>query len=342
LLLPLSGGDSAAQAIARDMQDAARMAVDETAGLGAIDLRIRDSGTSAATASAAASAAKAEGVPIVVGPAFAEEAQAVAGVAQTSGIPVLALSSFASYADPPLYILGLHPEDEVNRILGYAASQGLTRIGVVLPQNLYGEVVGGAVDRAANRFGLSIVHRLTYPYSAQGSQQAITDGAPALAAAAPDAVLVPEDNGQVLTWILSFLALGDVRAGQQQFLGLSGWETGGGLRAPELVGGWYAAPDGAALADFNARFAARFGRQPSRPAAVAYDAISAVSQMIAGARRSGQSAFSPAALTAQAGFQGATGRFRLRPDGVVARDLVIMEVGPNGAIPRAGASPAGS
>jgi hypothetical protein len=337
MLLPLSGGDSAAQAIARDMEDAARMAMDEVGG--GLDLRIVDSGTSAATASAAAGAS---GAPIILGPTFAEEARAVGEATRASGVPVLAFSSLADAADPPLYILGLHPADEVTRILSYAASQGLTRLGVVLPQNAWGRVVGAAVDENATRLGLTVVSRISYPYNAEGSRQAITEGAPAMAAAMPDAVLVPEDNGQVLTWILSFLALGDVRSGEQQFLGLSAWETGGGIRAPELVGGWYAAPDEAAIDAFNARFEARYGRAPSRPAAVAYDGVAATATLVARARAGGGAPFSPAALTSQAGFNGATGGFRLGPDGVIRRDLAIMEVGPNGPALRAPAAAAGS
>jgi ABC-type branched-subunit amino acid transport system substrate-binding protein len=76
---------------------------------------------------------------------------------------------------------------------------------------------------------------------------------------------------------------------------------------------------------------------------VAYDAVRAVAELLAQARRTGSSVpFSREALTAPAGFEGATGRFRLRPDGRVTRDMAIMEVGPAGPILRAPAAPAGS
>jgi ABC-type branched-subunit amino acid transport system substrate-binding protein len=343
LLLPGGSADSAVQAIARDMEDAARLAVDEAAGLARIDLQVRDSGSTAATAEAAAREAAAAGAPVILGPVFAEQARAVAPVTRETGVPALSFSNFAEAASPPTYILGLAPEDEIERILAYAAGQGIRRIGLVHPEIVYGEVARDAVFDLAPRYGLDVVYTLSYPYSSQASQDAISDEAPRMAAANPDGVLIVENNGQVLTWILSFLALNDVRSGQQQFLGVTGWETGGGLRAPELVGGWYPALDAEAMERFRARFESRYGRTPRQQAAVAYDGVRLVAELLAQARRTGAAApFAPEALTAQGGFEGATGRFRLRPDGRITRAMPIMEVGPAGPIMRAPAAPAGS
>jgi ABC-type branched-subunit amino acid transport system substrate-binding protein len=343
LLLPTSSADSEVQAIARDMEDAARLAAEQSADLARIDLQLRDSGSTAATAEAAARQAAAAGVPVILGPAFAEQVRAVTPVARETGVPALGFSNFAGAASPPTYILGLAPEDEIERILSYAAGQGIRRIGLVHPEIIYGEVARDAVFDLAPRYGLDVVYTLSYPYSSQASQEAITAEAPQMAAAAPDGVLIVENNGQVLTWILSFLALNDVRSGAQQFLGVTGWETGGGLRAPELVGGWYPALDAEAMAAFESRFQERYGRTPRLQAAVAYDSVRAVAELLAQARRSGASApFTQQALTSEAGFTGATGRFQLRPDGRITRAMPIMEVGPAGPIMRAPAAPAGS
>ena len=342
LLLPLGSARSGDQAVARDMEEAARMAAEAFAGTATLVLSTADTGGTAAGAAAAAEGAIGGGAAAIVGPVFAEEATAVAPVAARTGTPVLSLSSYAGAAQPPVYILGFAPEDEVASILRYASGQGLRRLALLYPQNGYGEVARAAVMAEAPRQGQQVVSTVSYPYSFRGVQEVVGDAAPQIAATAPDAVLIADEQ-EPLVAVLSFLALGDVTADRTQLLGLKRWEEGRALRNAELRGGWYPTLDPDARTDFENRFRVRTGRSPLPQAVIAYDAVAAVAQLVGAAARAGDpTPFDAAAMTSAAGFQGGSGRFRLNADGTVTRALAIMEVGAAGPVVRAPAGAPGS
>jgi ABC-type branched-subunit amino acid transport system substrate-binding protein len=194
----------------------------------------------------------------------------------------------------------------------------------------------------AARNGQQIVSVTSYPYSFRGVQESVGGAAPQIAALSPDAVLVTDER-EPLVAVLSFLALGDVRSDTTQLLGLKRWEEGNALRSPELRGGWFPAVDPSSIADFEARFQARYGRTPLRDAITAYDAVAAIAQLVGAAARAGDATpFTAAALTAASGFEGGSGRFRLNADGTITRALAIMEVGAGGPVLRAPAEAPGS
>jgi len=74
---------------------------------------------------------------------------------------------------------------------------------------------------------------------------------------------------------------------------------------------------------FDSRYQNAFGSRPQQLAGLAYDATALV---VIVARDLGDREFSAANLTNPEGFSGATGLFRLRPDGLAEHGLAILEV----------------
>ena len=100
------------------------------------------------------------------------------------------------------------------------------------------------------------------------------------------------------------------------------------LAEPALQQGWFAAPAPEGPARFATSFETAYGRPPQQPAlaALAYDATALAAVVAQSDPR-----FESATLTDAQGFAGgATGLFRLRPDGLVDHGLAILEVA-NGA-----------
>jgi ABC-type branched-subunit amino acid transport system substrate-binding protein len=344
LLAPLSGSDSADQAAAADVEAAARLAAAEARGAG-IDLRVYDTGGSAAGAADAARRAIAEGAAILIGPFYRATTDAVRPAAESAGTPVLSFSSDIAVAGAPIWVLGDLPGREVDRIVAYAASQGIGSLAVIYPQTEYGQLVNRETARAAARQGVAVVSTLPYPRSFEGVQAATEAGAPdILASGATGAVLA--DGGPALRAVGAFLAYHDVLQPQVRYLGLSQWNTRDTLAEAPLRGGWFAAADPAAEADFAARFQAATGRAPHPRAGFGYDAVRAVDAMLAAARAAGTDRpFTPQAITAPQGFRGARGAFRLTPEGGNSRALAVMEVGDGEFIvrdPAPAVAPAGS
>ena len=144
-----------------------------------------------------------------------------------------------------------------------------------------------------------------------------------------DAILIA-DGGDRLRSVASLLTFFDVDPAAIRFLGTMRWqEDPRVLEEAALQGGWFAASSPESLAQFQARFQAIYGRQPQQLAVLAYDAT-ALAVIVA--RDLGDPRFEIASLTNAQGFAGATGLFRLRPDGLADHGLAILEVASGRAV----------
>ena len=138
-----------------------------------------------------------------------------------------------------------------------------------------------------------------------------------------DAILIA-DGGDRLRSVASLLTFYDVDPAETRFLGTMRWQDDPQvLEETALRSGWIAALPPATMSAFNNRYQSAFASQPQQLAALAYDATALV---VIVARDLGDRDFSDATLTNPEGFSGATGLFRLRPDGLADHALAILEV----------------
>jgi ABC-type branched-subunit amino acid transport system substrate-binding protein len=325
LLAPLSSPEPRAKAQARDLEAAARLAASELGDL--VELRVFDDGADPAKAQQAAQAAVDAGASIIIGPLFSGQTSAVRAVAEAAATPVLSFSSDSGAGRPPVWVLGDLPENEVDRVLAFAASKGMRSVAVIRPQNDYGALVERAANRVGPRHNVAVLGALTYPRSAEGVQDVVGGGAASVKSAAPRAALIA-DGGPALRLVASYLAYGDVAQPQTQYLGLGLWDDDPEIaRESALQGAWFAAADPAAAQGFASRFEASAGRAPGPVAGFAYDAVLAVGALLRDARAVGvEHPFSAEAITRPQGFVGSRGAFRLREDGGNDRALAVFEV----------------
>ena len=141
-----------------------------------------------------------------------------------------------------------------------------------------------------------------------------------------DAILVPSGSSPVYA-IAARLPYYDIPSDRVRALGISTWNRLELRFEPALQGAWYASPETELASLFKRRFAAAFGKPPGPLAALAYDAA-AVAALLG--RREQGADFSAAALVDSRGFEGASGLFRFRADGLSERSYAIMEVGADG------------
>ena len=166
LLLPLGGmGETAA--VAKSMKQAAEMALFEVNDP-SVQLVTKDDGGTTAGARAAADAAVKEGAEIILGPLFSQAVAGAAPVARQANVPIVAFSNDAQIAGKGVYLMSFLAEEEVNRIVGFAASQGKKRFAALIPDNAYGNVVEAAFRRAVERAGGTVAIIEKYPPAANG------------------------------------------------------------------------------------------------------------------------------------------------------------------------------
>ena len=325
LILPLSAGGNAGT-VALSMKNAAEMALAEF-NTPNVQLLVKDDSGNSGGAQQAAQQALSEGAEIIVGPLVAHSVGTVGAVARQRGVPVIAFSTDATVAARGVYLLSFLPESDVERIIGYAASQGRRSFAALIPDNAYGSVAEGAFKQAVARRDGRVVALERYPADKAKMQAPVkTVAQAALGASRADAIFIPDGADGVPTVVQILIANG-VDPKRVQLLGTGLWEDGQIFSSPQLDGAWYAGPDSTGFRNFSGRYRSRYGQDPVRTASLAYDAVALVAALV---KTQGQQRFSESVLTTGSGFTGIDGLFRFRPDGTNQRGLAVMKVSPTG------------
>lgn len=331
LILPLTGQGQSAVA-AQSLRNAADLALNESQGT-EITLLVKDDHGTPDGAREAAHQAIAEGAEIILGPLFAGSVQAAGQVARQSGKPVIAFSTDTSVATRGVYLLSFLVQAEVDRIVGYASSQGRRSIAALVPETTYGRVAEAQLQETAARQGMRVVAVERYP--AGQPQAAVQRLARVVAGPAPqaDTLFLPE-NGDVLPAVAQALQGIGFNAQQVKPLGTGVWNEPRAFAQPALQGSWFASPDNQGFNAFAARYRARFNTDPIRLATLSYDAVTLAAVL---ARVHGSQRFTEGVLTSPAGFAGADGVFRFKPDGTNDRALAVQEIRNGAAVMISGA-----
>ncbi|WP_119302484.1 penicillin-binding protein activator [Dongia deserti] len=330
LLLPLSGQQAA---LGRTLLQAAEMGLFEV-GDDRFTLMVEDTATAAGPDSAARKLL-AQGANILLGPVFAADARKVAPVTQGAQIPVLAFTNDQSAAQPGLYVMGVTPQDQVERVVQYAASQGSRRFAILAPTSPYGSIVNQAFRNAVQRSNAVIAGMELYDPNSPDYTGIIEQLSTTYQRQPFDALMLPE-GGAKLRQLAPLLPAFQIGPQNLRILGTALWANDPALaQETGLTGGWYATTDPGKWQQFADRYRGIYGAVPDQRAGLVYDAIT----LIVALGKSSTPDYSEAALTNPSGFSGVTGVFRLNQDGTVDRQLAVIEIVPGGGVVREAAPP---
>lgn len=337
LLLPLSGN---LEALGTDFLDAAQLALFDV-GETELELLPRDTGDTPVKARQAAQSALDAGAELLLGPFSGAATTAVVPLASPRAVPILSFSNDASIAGGNVWALGFRPQEQVQRVLDYALAQGLRRHAALAADDAYGNraiaawrsTLAAAPDAeevvsqlyASNTTDPSDAARAVAGYgrSARADVDTALDAASLPPPEPPtfDALLVA-DGGQRLRSVLQVLPTADISPGTVRLLGTLLWgEDERVYREPAAQGAWLATWAPSSIDRFSARFRATYGREPLPLAVLAYDGVA-----LAALLGQSEGRYTPEGLTDPQGYAGASGLFRLRPDGLAEHGLAIVEV----------------
>lgn len=331
LMLPLSGRQAA---LGRTLAASAQAAFIERGDAG-IELVQADSEGTPDGAARAAGALLAQGVAIVVGPLFAAEVRGAAPVLRAAGVPVLALSSDRAVAEPGVFVTGLLPEDQVRAGLGFLRAGGAARVGVLGPDDASGRAFAEAARALAPDLQVEVARVALYPAAGDPGgalaqllrPEAPASGAPPAGGPPFDTLLLAE-AGPRLRLVAALLPGAGIEAASLRLLGPSQWVAEPLVQSEAaLAGAVMAAPDDAAWEQLATRLGLAFGSRPPRVGLIAYDAMAVA---VAALRGTGAGPVPVAALIAPEGFNGATGRLRLLPDGRNQRAMRVYQASGTG------------
>ncbi|GAB4225560.1 MAG: penicillin-binding protein activator [Kiloniellaceae bacterium] len=364
LLLPLSG---ARADVGQAILNAAQLALFDLAG-DRFALVVRDTHGTPEGAAAAAEAVLAEEVSLVLGPLFSTSAEAVKPIAEAAAVPMITFSNNTAIAGPESFVMGVTPRTQVDRVVDYAISQGLTRFAVLAPESAYGNAVVGALQEAVFRNGVELSRVVYYDPQAtdvsaevqvladfnrrraaaeaqrrelegrtdEASRRALQrlQGVETAGALPYDAILLPA-SGQQLLSVAPLLAYYDVDQTEVRFLGTALWEDPQLLNEPTLQGGWFPAPPPALWNTFRQRYQESFGNVPPRVASLGYDAVALAAVLEQRGTAEGTFLpYTPETITQPLGFAGIDGIFRFLTSGEVQRGLAVLEIQRAGFIER--------
>jgi ABC-type branched-subunit amino acid transport system substrate-binding protein len=313
LLVPLSGANAG---VGHSLENAATMALLDT---NASNLRITtyDTGTGAANAAARAIA---DGNKLILGPLLGDDVPAVAAAARPAHVPLISFSNDRSVAGRDVFIMGIVPEQSIDRTVGYAIAHGSKRFAAIVPEGEYGDRAANALRARVTAGGGVIVAVEKYP---RGASTIVSAANRLKIKAGYDTVLIAD--GARLSAI-GASQLKKAGAALPRLLGTELWSGEEDVaRSAALRGAWFSAVSDGRWSRFSASYKSRFGAQPYRVATLGYDAV-LLTLRIARDWKPGRE-FPTSELFDNGGFLGIDGAFRFHPDGVAERAMEVRQVG---------------
>ncbi|WP_420548514.1 penicillin-binding protein activator [Curvivirga sp.] len=357
LLLPLSAPDEGLRNVAKTLNDAALLALFDQ-GNPTIELIPYDTKGNMQSTAQVAEQAISEGADVILGPLLSDNVQAASIIAKREDIPMMSFNNRLDAAGNGVYILGNSPRFEVEKVLEYASQQGLRDYVVLVPNNIYGQIVVETAQSYAEILGITLKRVEYYDPTATDFTDLTRDLAnyrnrhnewrrkveeleerdDEVAQAALKQLKLRETIGDVnyqailvaaldqftLRTISAQLSQYEVDQPTVRFLGLSAWDDMGNLsNEPPLVGSWYASYPDTGWNRFAKHYKKFYNEIPLNLASVAYEAV-ALTSILAG--REYRPDFSQARLEYNRGYQGVRGLFRLSSFGYAERLLAVKQI----------------
>ncbi len=323
LLVPSGSGQAGDAALARSLENAARLAMNDLPNV-QIDLRVYDTAGNAGTASVVAQQAVSDGAKIIIGPVYAQAANAAGLAVLNNNVNVLSFSNNTSIAGGNVYVLGPTFQNTANRLVNYAGSQGKTGTVIVHSNDAAGQLGQSAIANALNSSPVNNAGTVGYDRSQQGVINAVPTVKAAVDSSGADSVFLTATTAGALPLFTQLLPEAGVSPATTQFIGLTRWDIPPQtLELPGVQGGWFALPDPSKAQAYRQRYNATYGEAPHPISGLAYDGIAAIGALVSQGK---SDALTGAALTQNAGFQGVGGIFRLRPNGTNERGLAVATI----------------
>lgn len=324
LLLPSGSPTPGDDLLARDLKQAADMAIADLSGAVKVDLRVYDVGADPATAATLAKKAVDDGAAVILGPVYGAAANAAGLAVKGSGVNVLSFSNNTDIAGGNVFVLGQTFQDTANRLTRYAASHGRSRMLIVEQNDAQGDLGRRSLEMAGAKNGVSVNGSVGYDFSGSGVATAVPNIVATAKSSGADMLMLTASSNGALPLLAQLMPEQGLPGSAIQYVGLTRWDMPPTtMSLPGLQGGWFAMPDPALNAQFQSRYMTAYGSAPNPIAGLAYDGIAAIGALI----RSGRTdPFSASALTQSAGFVGVTGVFRLMPDGTNQRGLAVIQL----------------
>ncbi len=344
ILLPLTGKN---KELGQSLLNAATMSLFENDTNDDIELIVFDAKDNQFGAEAAIKDAASREIKIIIGPVFSSSVEAIADKAKSEKMVVLSFSNNMDLANKEgIFLMGFTPEQQIEKIVSYSISRGKNNFSIIAPNNQYGikitNIFKETIQSKDGNFIISefylnnkelektasrVVNAFVVPERLSHREKKKADnGLKEGDKVYSDTILIPE-SGATLSKIVEAIKKSNVSERDFQLIGTNQWDEIATLNDPNLVGAWFPAPDFHEYRNFEKKYYKTYGKFPVRISSIAYDAIGAIISL---AHQTGNGKLTVDDFinysSAKNGFEGIDGLFRFLPNGIVQRNLAILEV----------------
>ena len=290
-------------------------------------------------------------IKIVIGPIFSNSVEAIEKLARQHKISVISLSNNQNLINKidkegGVFISGILPEIQIEKIVNYAISQGKLNFAIIAPSNQYGKTItellkrfvrskqgnfitsefydnnSKDLDRVVERVIDSFILPDNLSKAKKDKDLVIND----YDRIYPQVIMIPE-SGKIASKIISSIKKQNKEERDFQILGTSQWDDKS-IFDSNLINAWFPAPENEKFSDLENFYYSKYEKFPPRLASIVYDMIGLIAEITN--RKQGQtpnlSDFINFKNGDKNGYQGVDGLFRFLPNGLTQRNLAVLKI----------------
>ena len=323
-----------------------------------IELVLIDSHDSAEEAKKAFSSIVDRKIKVVIGPIFSTAVGAIEKDAKKNGITVISLSNNQELMgkvneNGGVFLAGMLVEAQIDKIVGYALQHGKYSFATITPNNQYGKTITDLMKKIVrNRDGNFITAEFYNPDD-KDIERAVDNVINSFALSSrladkkgklkkskadveisesdkiyPQVIMIPE-AGKPLFKIVSNMKRLNKDERDFQLVGTNQWDDVSTMNDFHMIGAWFAAPENEKFRNFERAYYRSFNKFPPRISSIVYDLVSATAEIAS--RKEVKEITIKDFITFENppknGFEGIDGLFRFLPNGLVQRNLAVLQVG---------------
>ena len=286
-------------------------------------------------------------IKIVIGPVFTSSVEAIEKLARQNKITVISLSNNQNLINKidkegGVFVSGILPENQVDKIVNYAISQGKLNFAVIAPSNQYGKTITDLLKRFVRSKQGNFITSEFYDNNSKDLDRVVERTINAFVLPEnltkgkknkdlvindydriyPQVIMIPE-SGKIASKIISLIKKQNTNERDFQILGSSQWDDKS-IFDSNLINAWFPAPENEKFSDLENYYYSKFEKFPPRIASITYDMVGLIAELTN--RKQGQIPVVSDFINFKNGYQGVDGLFRFLPNGLVQRNLAILKI----------------
>jgi branched-chain amino acid transport system substrate-binding protein len=294
-------------------------------------------------------------IKVVIGPIFSSVAEKISEKARDNNITVISLSNNQGLIGETnenggVFLAGMLPEAQIDKIVNYSMSREKYSFAAISPNNQYGKTITDLMKKMVRNRNGNFISSEFYHNSDKEIERAVANIISTFKVSdhlmegrnklKKDAVISEDDriytqvimipaSGQALAKIAAAIKKQNIDEREFQLVGTSQWDDISTINNFNLLGSWFVAPENIKFRKFERVYYRSFNKFPPRIASIVYDNIYATARILSDKKEDENITIQDFTgfESSSNGFNGIDGLFRFLPNGLVQRNLAVLQVG---------------